>query len=177
MHRRNIYKRYFDWLCDQVEADDYTRLAEYLHSVTFEYSISLDGNRAEDGTDLRYRFGEVQRIDDVIIAGTLDRRKPCSVLEMMVALAIRCEEHIMGDPDLGDRTGLWFKNMLKSLGIDYMTNSSFDQILAERIINRMLDRKYNRNGEGGLFTVNHRCSDLRTAEIWDQMNWYLDELI
>lgn len=177
MYRRNIYTRYFDWLCEQVNADCYRELAAYLHSVTFEYTISLDGNRADDGIDLRYRFGENQSIDDVIIAGTIDRRNPCSVFEMMVALAIRCEEHIMSDSDFGERTELWFKNMLKSLGVDYMTDGEFEPEVAEKIINRMLDRKYNRNGEGGLFTVNHRRADLRTAEIWDQMNWYLDELI
>ena len=39
---------------------------------------------------------------------------------MMIALAIRCEEHIMDDPDAGDRTGQWFWSMLVSLGLGSM---------------------------------------------------------
>ena len=77
--------------------------------------IPMDGNRAEDGIDLRYRFGHEQHYSDAMVASFLDDR-PCSVLEMMIALSIRCEEHIMDDPDVGNRTGQWFWSMIASLG-------------------------------------------------------------
>lgn len=38
-------------------------------------------------------------------------------LEMIIALAIRLEEHIMDDPDIGNRTGQWFWDMIVSLGL------------------------------------------------------------
>lgn len=39
-----------------------------------------------------------------------------------------------------------------------------------------MEREYERNGEGGLFTVNNG-RDMRTTEIWYQMNYYLSEII
>jgi hypothetical protein len=136
----------------------------------------MDGNRAEDGIDLRYRFGYEQGYDSPMIATLLDDR-PCSVLEMLIALAIRCEEHIMDDPDIGNRTGQWFWNMIINLGLGFMDDTKFDENYVKDVISRFLYRKYKRNGEGGLFTVEHCKNDLRTVEIWYQMCWYLDEVL
>jgi hypothetical protein len=136
----------------------------------------MDGNRAEDGIDLRYRFGYEQGYDSPMIATLLDDR-PCSVLEMLIALAIRCEEHIMNDPDIGNRTGQWFWNMIINLGLGFMDDTKFDENYVKDVISRFLYRKYKRNGEGGLFTVEHCKNDLRTVEIWYQMCWYLDEVL
>lgn len=49
------------------------------------------------------------------------------MLEMMIALAIRCEETIMDDPRYGNRTKQWFWNMMKSLGLSYMNDDCFDR--------------------------------------------------
>ena len=111
-----------------------------------------------------------------MIAAFLDNQ-PCSVLEMMIALAIRCEEHIMDDPDVGNRTGQWFWNMIMNLGLGSMTDDQFDKRYAEQVIERFLNREYEQDGEGGLFTVKHCKHDLRTVEIWYQMCWYLDEIV
>jgi hypothetical protein len=154
----------------------YRQLLSYLHSVDFDYTIPMDGNRAEDGVDLRYRFGYEYDYDGPIIANYLDDR-PCSVLEMLVALAIRCEEHIMDDPDIGNRTGKWFWDMIMNLGLHAMDDTRFDKIYVEGIVYRFLDREYGRNGEGGLFTIPNCRRDLRTVEIWYQMCWYLDDII
>ena len=135
----------------------------------------MDGNRAEDGIDLRYRFGREYSYPDAMIASYLDDR-PCSILEMMTALAIRCEEHIMDDPDIGNRTGQWFWSMLVNLGLGSMYDAKFDRYRVDRILERLLDREYGRNGKGGLFTVNNG-RDMRTTEIWYQMNYYLSEVI
>ena len=96
---------------------------------------------------------------------------------MMIALAIRCEENIMDDPHMGDRTGQWFWGMITNLGLGGMTDESFDIDSASRKIRRFLDRKYEPDGTGGLFTI-PRCSvDLRTVEIWYQLCWFLDTII
>lgn len=181
MTRNELNDRYFDWMYQLVCSKKYTRglsyrrLLYHLHGIDFEYTIEMDGNRAEDGIDLRYRFGRENSYEDSMIASYLDNR-PCSVLEMMVALAIRCEEQIMSDPNIGDRTGRWFRDMLHSLDLLFMSDSKFDERYVDDIIFDFLDRNYERNGKGGLFTVDNG-RDLRSVEIWYQMCWYLNNIL
>ena len=42
------------------------------------------------------------------------------------------------------------------------------------VIKRFLDRDYEPNGKGGLFTIKNCRQDLRKVEIWYQLCWYLD---
>ena len=44
-------------------------------------------------------------------------------------------------------------------------------------VRRFMDGKYKPNGKGGLFTIPSCERDLRTVEIWYQMNWYLNSII
>lgn len=168
----------YDLVCDNQFSRrlSYRKLLEYLYHTDFIYIIGLDANRAEDGVNLRYRFGHELGYPDAEISNILDDRE-CSILEMMVALAIRCEEHIMDDPDIGNRTGQWFWNMIENLELDTMTDTKFDINYVDEIIDRFLNREYGRNGEGGLFTIRNCRYDLRCEEIWYQMMWYLDEVI
>lgn len=103
--------------------------------------------------------------------------RPCSVLEMMVALSARCEEHIMDDPDSGNRTGKWFFDMILSLGLINMQDERFDALYARAAISRFLRREHAANGCGGLFTLRYHSADMRRVEIWYQAMWYLDEVI
>ena len=179
MTRDELVNRYFDWMyqlvVDRYSKLSYRRLFVKLHSTEFIFGIPMDGNRAEDGIDLRYRFGREYSYPDTMIASFLDDR-PCSILEMMTALAIRCEEHIMDDPDIGNRTGQWFWSMLVNLGLGSMYDAKFDKHYVDEVLERFLEREYERNGEGGLFIVNNG-RDMRTTEIWYQMNYYLSEVI
>ena len=180
MTRDELSDQYFDWMYQLVVDDRYSnksyrKLFARLYDTEFTYTIPMDGNRAEDGINLRYRFGCEQLYSDVMVASCLDDR-PCSILEMMIGLSIRCEEHIMDDPDVGDRTGQWFWSMLVSLGLGGMEDRKFDRYLVDATLERFLDRGYERNGEGGLFTVNNG-RDMRRTEIWYQMNYYLSEMM
>lgn len=176
-----LTKRYFEWMCrlvcDEKYADgqSYQTLLTYLHDRDFTYILEFDGNRAADGIDLRYRFAYEHCYDHTLVLDCLDRES-CSVLEMMVALALRCEEDVMDDPEEGNRTGEWFWAMIHSLGLDGMTDLYFDEIRADQIINRFLHREYAPNGRGGLFTINNYKHDLRDVEIWHQMCWYLNDI-
>lgn len=169
MAHSRIQKEYFEWMydlvCDDRFADDisYRKLLTRLHEREFEYIIPKDSNRAEDGIDLRYRA-------DCYYPG------PCSVLEMMVALAIRCEETIMDDPVIGDRTGQWFWKMINNLGLGGMYDSRYDIDKVDRIIDRFLDREYSPDGRGGLFTVRNCEEDMRDVEIWTQLCYFLDSI-
>ena len=40
-----------------------------------------------------------------------------------------------------------------------------------------MNREYDSDGKGGLFTVKQSKYDMRTVEIWWQMNWYLDSIL
>ena len=181
MVRDDVLNEYFDWMCQLVSDKQYIgdrsyrKLLSKLHNIPFTYTIDMDGNRAADGIDLRYRFGYERNYEDYIIASFLDD-KPCSVLEMIIALALRCET-IMEDPDYGDRTGEWFWGMIESLGLESMDDTSFNRDYVDDVIDIFLSRDYGRDGRGGLFTIKHPKRDLRTVEIWYQMNWYLDSIL
>ena len=169
---------YFDWLyqlaCDGNE--NYKYLCAFLHGKEFVYTLPMDDNRFEDGISLRYRFGYVSDAPNYIVTRELDNR-PCSVLEMMVALALRMEEDVMATAD-EDRTSRWFMEMLKSLDLSYMTDNRFDEEEANRVIDNFLERKYRRDGAGGLFTIRNRPDkDLRDVEIWYQAMWHLNNVL
>lgn len=183
MTRIEVINEYFNWLSGLVcgkrysKQVSYSKLLMFLHNTDFRYSIPKDQNRAEDGIDLRYRFAILldHEVSPDVILDYLGG--PCSVFEMMVALAIRCEENIMDDSDIGDRTGQWFWGMITNLGLGSMTNTRFDRQYADEVVNRFLDRNYEPDGAGGLFTVRHCVRDLRDVEIWYQLCWYLDSIM
>lgn len=165
--------QYFEWLYDLVCGERYSRDISYrkllmcLHDTEFIYSIPKDANRAQDGIDLRRRFHPDA---DLYLTG------PCSILEMMVALSIRCEETIMDDGRIGDRTGQWFWGMIVNLGLGSMLDTRFDIYYVRDVLNRFINRDYEPDGKGGLFTVNNCHADLRDVEIWYQLCWYLDSI-
>lgn len=172
--------KYYKWLCDIVcsrrysDQIRYEKLLQFLHSVEFTYLLSRDENRASDGIALRHRFS--YEYDDIENAD-LYLTGPCSILEMLVALALRCEEDIMDDPGIGDRTKQWFWGMVNNLGLGHMDDERFDEDDARYIIYRFLDREYEPDGIGGLFTIRDCECDLRQVEIWYQLCWYLDTII
>ena len=167
---------YKQWLFDIVCKDlfskhiSYNRLLSYLSHREFVVIIPNDVNRAEDGADLRLRY-------QALTGEYIDRDKPCSVLEMMIALSIRCEESIMDNPAYGDRTAQWFWGMIKNLGLYTMTDDRFDVEYVSSVVNQFLNRDYAPNGEGGLFKINNCKYDLRKIEIWYQLCWYLDRFV
>jgi hypothetical protein len=168
MNRDKLVDDYFEWLCDTVgNTDDYRRLLMRLHSIEFRYLIPRDQNCAEHGVYLRYRFAGR---DSEYITG------PCSVLEMMVALALNCEEDIMDDPAMGDRTTQWFWKMVVNLGLGSMYDAKYDRDFVDKVVERFLNRDYEPDGRGGLFTVRNCNRDMRDMEIWNQMSFYINTI-
>lgn len=180
--RTELEQRYFDWLVHKISINDilvneknYTKLLTYLYERSFNYYIlPMDGNRSEDGIDLRYSgFGYEYKIDQHEIERYLDRRD-CSMLEMMVALAIRAE-NIVGDSELGDRTGVWFWHMVGNLNLLRMTDEHFNETEVTFIIDCFINHDYKPDGEGGLFWIKDPPHDMRDVELWNQMCWFLNE--
>lgn len=175
---REAYFEYLYWmLCENKDVGfiTYRQLFDNLHKAVFTYTIPKDANRYSDGEELRRRF--YFRQDPQLY--TLDECEEhlagqCSVLEMLAALSLRCEESIMSDPAYGDRTKQWFWNMLGNLGIAGMSDDKFDKEKFDKVMYRLLNRVYRHDGTGGLFKIPNAPEDLRHVEIWTQLLWYLD---
>ena len=166
---------YFNYLCSLIDhpimnKHSYVKLLQHLGDVEFRYILPLDENRTLDGLELRSEYRD--RYGETGLG-----LKPCTVFEMMVALAVRCEVHIMSNTEIGDRTGKWFWDMISSLGLYSMYDSKYDPDKVDDILETFMDRKYQANGRGGLFTVDEYAEyDLTTIEIWYQLNWYLKNI-
>ena len=172
-----------NWLCSRVDiGPEYSNLAGYLFDYKFRWVLDHDKSRAVDGQDLRYYFGCEIGINDYIDIGRSDW---ASVLEVLVAFAMRIERQVMGDDDLGDRTATWFWEMMRNLSLAKMTNDSFNLDEVNRILDVWLDRKFDSNGRFSPFPLNQGgplmgqfCPknanlDQKTVDLWYQMQTYM----
>ena len=151
------------------------KLLEKLHLTPFVWNLEFDESRAIDGVNLRDRFIYEKNIH---YSDICKLEGACSILEMLVALSIRCEEEIMADSMIGDRTYLWFWSMLENMDISEIDDSSFEKHIAfiDSSIDIMQYRKYDYDGShGALFVVKSPKEDLRKTDIWYQMMWWLSE--
>ena len=172
---------YFDWLCmiaipDGGKRADYALVLITLMEVPFRWYIRRDENRALDGLELRDIYedetGEV-----------CDQDGECTVLEMMVALAIRCNDEIMYDPDDPKRADRWFWVMIENLGLDVFEKkvaiqgsktSTFDSDCdAKNEILDILDEFMAKNGCKWLFSKKKHPPNFDKMELWYQLNHYL----
>ena len=174
-----IKNKYYRWICSLIEdykpcqEESYHRLLSLLDEIPYFYTIPMDENRYDDGISLRYNFGYETGYDNEIISEKLGD-KSCSFLEMLVALACKCEQ-IMSDPEYGDRTGKWFWGMITNLGLEDMTDEYFDEQFVEDTVNDFMNFRYAPDGRGGLFYVKNPPRDMRDTEIWYQAMWYLNK--
>lgn len=176
----DLASKYYDWLVqlvcpDKVIGSEYRKVLQLLYFVDFRYILPMDANREEHAIRFRYRFGDENGYEQYEIANELDYR-PASILEVMVELAVRIEETIMQDDEYGDRTPVWFWDMMASLGLDKMDNGRYDEPEAFEIIERFLNLEYAPNGKGGLFTIDEPYEDMRNVHIWAQAQWYLEQI-
>ena len=176
----DVEQWYFNWLCDLIHADQIDRsyyiLMKDLHKKEFTSIVEHDENRAYDGMELREEcLKELGYPKYVTIDG------PCSVLEMLIGLARRMDFET-SDPyeeEGHDRTTYWFWEMIENLGLTIFDDDSYvdmeGQIFVDSIVDRLVERRYEENGEGGIFPLRHTTEDQRDVEIWYQMHMYLAE--
>ena len=162
--------KYILYLMDIVDAnaDEYSLLFEKLLDIPFIYFVGNDDNRAVDGLNLRFDFEEEYgKITDI-------EEDECSLLEMFVALARRCDVDIMYDEELGNRIPQWFWTMMDNIGLSEFDNRRFDELAVERLCDKFNYRKYTKEGKnGGAFPISRPKDDLRDVELWFQMSWYM----
>lgn len=182
--KSKIRDDYYNWLvdltCNWCETysgrGSYNSLMSYLYYRQFTWDMLMDGNRASDGLETRFRF--IEDYDEYTYRDVyLYLTYPCSVLEMMTSLAKRCEDHIMGDPSQTDNTGKWFWEMITNMHLEKMTDSYFDEEYVERVVTDMMERNYKKDGDGGLFRISDPERDMRYVDIWCQLTWYLNEVM
>lgn len=172
----DVNKVYFNWLCERIGVCDLpiSFLAKQLYETNFTSFIHGDENREKDGLNLRYLFfDEFRDIDGTEIYPY------CNMLEMLIALAERWDRQYMYDPEYGNRSDEWFRQMLRNLGVDKFTDWNWDedaQYEIKMILDTFLTRQYNYDGSGGgLFQINTPFRDQRTIEIWDQLGDYIND--
>lgn len=156
----------------------YWRLIRRLYSKEYYWIVKNDANRCEDGLFLRQVFAESLGYDLEKVRSEIDM--PCSVLEMMVAFANRIEKDVMWEPDKGDRTAFWFWKMLANAGVDptrYSDEYFNGETMVElnSMLDRVLSRRYTRDGKGGFFPLANNKKDQRRVELWYQMQFWIGE--
>lgn len=171
-----VHELYFKWLCTPLlegSKEEYWHLLRELHNTPFRWSVPNDDNRGSDGLKLRDEFVENQDLG--IYEWAILMQRPCTVLEMIIGVAIRVEDV------MDDGTGFvhWFWELIKNLDLTRYNDREYwhqgASVYVRQIVNNLLSRNYQRNGDGGLFPMKSDRIDQRKIEIWYQMNAYLQE--
>lgn len=154
---------YYMFLLTLLEGFNDNPLYKYLFEVDYIWTIPLDRNRAQDGIDLRCwwsnSIGLSKEQYEIIF-----NNKACSMLEMLLAFAIRIENDFLGNAD-GNNSSKWFYQMLLNLGIaDDISN--FDRSRVDHALLMFF------NHQISLFCVPN--FDISKMELWNQMNCWIN---
>lgn len=171
---------YFTWLCSFIDETRggqdikrYSQLLTDLFSINYYWLLAQDDNRASYAFELRDIF---EKMGGTHHPGIV--RKPISVLEVFISMAIKAEEGLMTNTELGDRTGQWFWMMMSNLDFETFDDNIYDvdvSIAVRSKISMVLDRRFAPNGDGGLFPMRHPRSDMRNTDLWTSFMLYLAE--
>lgn len=162
-----LYQHYAD-VNHRNPARSFWKLTKQLHAMPFVWTVANDDNRAVDGVELRDEFIEECGVEDIEI-GWLQR--PCSFLEMLVALARRVSYNSLGTP------ADWFGKFIQNLELNFSDkhyDARAEQLVKQAVV-RINHRHYAWNGEGGLFPLERAQRDQREVELWYQASAYLLE--
>ena len=170
---------YLKWLIESIDPDHavgdyYQPVYNELYLLDFRWTKRFpdDESRAADGIWLRRIFAEENGLEASDIG--IDW-KPCSCLEMLVAIARRIEYEILAWPG-EENVPKWFWMFMENLDIDPGQRRIVDLNYVDIQIDNWLDRHINRDGAGGIFVIhNTRFLDMRKLSIWNQMNAVLNE--
>lgn len=156
---------YFERLKWLIDAEGYEKLIDVMYKTDFWSDNDLDQNLIDNTIDYRWSNGYV---------GT----DKVSVFEVLVVLCVDIERKIMHATGAGDRTPEWFWVIMRNLKLDRYSDERWNrrsegEIM--KILDNFLSRNYTKRGEGGPFPIKSGGKDCQKADLWRQMNWYLDE--
>lgn len=143
-----------------------------MFSYTFRYSVIGDECREKDATNILYIRYMDEHHYDYNFDNVYDR--DVSVLEVLIALSIRIERDIMGEPG-NYQDDRWFWIMIDNLGLNSCTNDDFDEEIVDYILSKWLDRRFSYDGTGGIFPIKTPRFCQKDVEIWYQMCEWIDE--
>lgn len=185
---KSVSDDYFGWIYSKVKNRNvrvqHVGLCRLLYNKEFRWFVPNDGNRIDDALELRERFVQARDIDQDHLEVSYFLRKPCSVLEVLVALAERINDLQYSLSDPTDYTEKWFHILLNNLSISEYTDvdasntdlSPVDEAIVDDILETMMSRTYDFYGNGGLFPLKKRPPrNQAEVEIWYQMMLYLAE--
>ena len=171
---------YLKWLIESIDPRHivgayYQPVLDELYLTDFRWGEKFpdDENRARDGLALRDLFAEDRGI--VVSDIGIDWRG-CSCLEMMIAIARRIEYEIIAVPGC-ENIPKWFWRFTENMGLGVSERRISDIRYVDDMIRNWLDRRYKKDGEGGIFVVKDSYFDMRKMTIWKQMNAVLNEEI
>ncbi|MDF2800253.1 MAG: hypothetical protein K0S61_156 [Anaerocolumna sp.] len=167
--------KYSSWLHSQVdENEEFTHLILYLHFKKFLWSVPNDDNRTFDGKTLRIKFCDECKV----YYDQEQYEETCSMLELIIGLAYRCR-NMMADTGNDNPMKYWFWKFLSNVGLDKFSDKAWvdskTEYKVDSILNKIIDRTYEKDGKGGLFPLKNAKKDQRKVELWYQMNAYLVE--
>lgn len=168
-------KKYRDWLIEicvpnHKDRESYRFLLERIWDKEFYSLVDNDSQREKDGVELRndYPSNKIQ-----LALG------PARCLEVLIGISKRCAYETYnpsGDPY---PWRYFFWEFLKNLDLIYFTKRNWvnDDIFFEvdARIEAWIERRYEVDGSGGIFPLEHAEEDQRTVELWYQMQAYLLE--
>lgn len=164
---KQIDHDYFEWLISQIEVRSnrtFNELFERMHNIEFVWTVPNDDNRIQDGLDLRIQFLNGARRTIHLDGAT--------ILEVLIGLSRRVAF------TAGGEAPWWAWQLIENLRLhkssDPLTNGKANRI--DDILEDLIWRTYQRNGQGGFFPLNNALEDQTKIEIWYQMNAYVMEI-
>jgi hypothetical protein len=182
---KKLLSQYDEWIVvylgiSREWVDSHKVLLHILANKKYYYSIKRDKNRMLDGLNLRDKY---ERATGEIVCSPFGYGG-ASVLEVLAALAERCEDDLMYDGQ-EYKPYMWFYVMLKNLKIDsyvddlMLVNSEEAGVInpqlrdrVEKILDKWLSRRFEYDGTGSPFPLKMAKFDQRSQELWSQMNTF-----
>lgn len=175
--RVELERDYYNWLTAKIPGwrDAYPELISRLYATPFRVTLLQDENRVADGLSLRSRYAWEKGLDR-LAQDILKACRPCGILELMLAMSIRCEEEYLASPSEDEPLGsAWFGPMVHSLGLAHQTGPFYDEHSVDLTLRMFMDHQYRPDGFGSLFWIRGTTEDLRKMELWRQMMLWIEQ--
>ena len=167
-----LSQAYYEWLVYDIlnSRPNWFPILKVLHSRDYIPMLIMDDSRAKDGINLRDIYMSRVSGSYAVQQGCNPwGDTPCSMLEMMIAFAMRIKEEFYSEYDqITDMNTVIFSMFLSSMGIDTETITE-DEL--NNIIDIFICRQYDPSGKGSLFNLSGKTMDIdwRQPPIWNQM--------
>lgn len=177
----SLNDNYFKWLLGILGFKEpmscrYISMLSYMYSTDFKLTnpiVGHDDNRINDGFELRATYSN--NFTDPDLPKVFN--DPVSVLEVLVAFAMRIDDDIMYDGSL--HASKWFFIMIDNLGMTNFTDDrlGLDWVIddEEQILDIWMSRQYGPDGNGTIFPLKSTVFDQRKLEMWYQMQEWFNE--